>query len=211
MADDKQSLRTIFASSREALDRSAAERLSGLIQRRLIEWEGYRRSGAILLYAAYGGEVATDTLFADARSSGKTIYYPRLNAARDRLEIVAVHEPAALRPGAYGILEPRGEEITNPRDPDRLLICVPGLAFSLAGVRLGRGGGHYDRLLATVAPPAMAVGLAYSFQLLDELPSRPHDRRLDFIVTESALHPTGVDAPAPVRSRTDKGGTPRWS
>ncbi len=211
MADDKQSLRSIFARSREALDRSAAERLSGLIQRRVIEWEGYRQSRAILLYSTHEREVATNALFADASAAGKSIYYPRLTAERDRLEIVAVRDLATLRPGSYGILEPQGEEIANPRDLDRLLICVPGLAFSLSGVRLGRGGGHYDRLLAAVAPPAVAAGLAYSFQLLDELPSRPHDRRLDFIVTESALHPTGVDAPAPARSGTDKGGTPRWS
>ncbi|HTW88300.1 MAG TPA: 5-formyltetrahydrofolate cyclo-ligase [Candidatus Binataceae bacterium] len=209
MADDKQSLRAIFARSREALDRSVAERLSSLIQRRVIEWEGYRRCGAILLYAAHRGEVAMDRLFADALGAGKSIYYPRLTASRDRIAIVPVRDLAALRPRSYGISEPVGEEIPNPGDLDHLLICVPGLAFSLAGTRLGRGGGHYDRLLATVAPPAITLGLAYSFQLLDELPSMPHDRRLDFIVTESALHPTGVDAPAPVRSRTEKGGNPR--
>jgi len=210
VADDKQSLRTIFARSREALDRSAAERLSASIQRRLIDWDGYRHSGAILLYAAAGGEVATDALFADALAAGKSVFYPRLNASRDRVEIVALGDRASLRPGAYGILEPQGEELAKPGDLDRLLICVPGLAFSVAGVRLGRGGGHYDRLLAVLAPPAVTVGLAYSFQLLDELPSKSHDRRLDFIVTESALHPTGVDAPALARSGTDKGGTPRW-
>jgi 5-formyltetrahydrofolate cyclo-ligase len=210
VADDKQSLRTIFARSREALDRSAAERLSASLQRRLIEWDGYRRCGAVLLYAAANGEVATDALFADAIAAGKSVFYPRLNASRDRMKIVAVGDRATLRPGAYGILEPQGEEIANPSDLDRLLICVPGLAFSVAGVRLGRGGGHYDRLLAALAPPAVTVGLAYSFQLLDELPSKSHDRRLDFIVTESALHPTGDNAPAPARSGTDKGGTPRW-
>lgn len=209
MADDKQSLRAIFARSREALDRPVAERLSGLIQRRVIDWEGYRQSRAVLLYATYDREVATESLFADALSAGKSIYYPRLTAARDRIGIVPVRDLATLYPGSYGILEPEGEEITNLRDLHHPLICVPGLAFSLAGTRLGRGGGHYDRLLAAVAPPAITVGLAYSFQLLDELPSRPHDRQLDFIVTESALHPTGVDAPAPARSRTDKGGTPR--
>lgn len=210
VADDRQSLREIFAHSREALDRSLAERLGALIQRRLIESDCYRQAHGILLYAADSREVATAAILADALACGKAVYYPRLTAKRTRIEVVALRDRDALRPGAYGILEPPGEAIAKPGELDRILICVPGLAFSLAGDRLGRGGGHYDRLLAELALPAITIGLAYSFQLLDELPTKPHDRRLDFIVTESALHRAGADAPAPSRIGADKGGTPRW-
>jgi len=210
VADDKQSLRKIFAQSREALDRSFADRLGGRIQRRLVDSDVYRRARGVLLYAAHRGEVSTDAILSDARATGKAIYYPRLTSDRTRIEIVAVDDRGALVAGAYGIFEPRGEAIANFHDVDRLLICVPGLAFSLDGHRLGRGGGHYDRLLAALAPPAVAIGLAYSFQLLDELPTKSHDRRLDFIVTESALHRIGADAPGPADIAADKGGTPRW-
>jgi 5-formyltetrahydrofolate cyclo-ligase len=210
VADEKHSLRSIFALSREALDRSLAERLAARIQHRLIESEPYRGAGAVLLYAALGREVATEAILDDALAAGKAVFYPRLTADRKRVEVVALRDRRSLRPGAYGILEPQGEAAAVLPDLERLLICVPGLAFSVAGVRLGRGGGHYDRLLAQLAPPALAVGLAYSFQLLDELPAMEHDRRLDFIVTESALHPARTATPAGVRRGTDKGGTPRW-
>lgn len=210
MADEKHSLRSIFALSREALDGSLADRLAAQIQPRLIDWDGYRRARGILLYAAHGREVATDAILDDALAAGKAVYYPRLTDERERIEVVPLRDRAALRPGAYGILEPHGEAALTLPALEGLLICVPGVAFSVAGVRLGRGGGHYDRLLAELAPPAITVGLAYSFQLIDELPSMHHDRRLDFIVTESALHPARTETPARAGRGTDKGGTPRW-
>ena len=62
---------------------------------------------------------------------------------------------------------------------------VPGLAFTRAGARLGYGGGWYDRLLAAADPSAVLLGVAYPFQLVEELPSEPHDIRLtDVVVAE---------------------------
>jgi 5-formyltetrahydrofolate cyclo-ligase len=77
---------------------------------------------------------------------------------------------------------------------------VPGLAFDAAGRRIGHGGGHYDRLLASLRTGAAergpggaerrlehppAVGLAFDFQVFDELPSSPDDVAVDVVVTES--------------------------
>ena len=66
------------------------------------------------------------------------------------------------------------------------LAVVPGVGFDLAGRRLGRGGGHYDRFLAS-APGLPAVGLAYEFQIRDVLPGEPHDRDVNWIVTEERV------------------------
>jgi 5-formyltetrahydrofolate cyclo-ligase len=63
------------------------------------------------------------------------------------------------------------------------IILVPLLAFDRQGRRLGQGGGHYDRLLAR-NPQAKAVGLAYAAQEVPLVPTEPHDRRLDWILTE---------------------------
>jgi 5-formyltetrahydrofolate cyclo-ligase len=57
------------------------------------------------------------------------------------------------------------------------------VAFSRGGLRLGRGGGHYDATLA-LAPGAFRVGLAFDLQLRPDLPAEPHDLALDAIVTE---------------------------
>ena len=209
MADEKRLFRSIIAHSREDLSSSRAAALSELIQNHLLRWDRYRAASAILLYAAHRQEAATDAIFAAALASGKAVFYPRLNAGRDRLEVIRITDRSSLRVGAYGILEPDGEETAAPEFLRQMLVCVPGVAFSSAGDRIGRGGGHYDRLLREISPPAISVGLAYSFQLLDELPCEAHDRRLDFVITESAIYPDGIDAPSPARISAEQGG-PRW-
>jgi 5-formyltetrahydrofolate cyclo-ligase len=67
--------------------------------------------------------------------------------------------------------------------PDAVL--VPGLGFDVNGGRLGRGGGFYDRLLA--AGTACRVGVAFECQVVEALPLEPHDRRMEFIITEQRV------------------------
>jgi 5-formyltetrahydrofolate cyclo-ligase len=64
------------------------------------------------------------------------------------------------------------------------LILVPGLAFSQDRHRLGRGGGFFDRLLAGRAKQAFKLGVCFSFQLLDSIPTEAHDIVMDAIVTD---------------------------
>jgi 5-formyltetrahydrofolate cyclo-ligase len=65
------------------------------------------------------------------------------------------------------------------------LILVPGLAFSQDRHRLGRGGGFFDRLLAGRAKQAFKLGVCFSFQLLDSVPTEAHDIVMDAIVTDN--------------------------
>jgi len=71
------------------------------------------------------------------------------------------------------------------------LVLVPMLAFDRQGHRLGYGGGYYDRTIARLREvgDVLAVGLAFSGQVRDELPVEPHDMHLDWIITESAALP----------------------
>jgi 5-formyltetrahydrofolate cyclo-ligase len=61
------------------------------------------------------------------------------------------------------------------------LILVPGMAFDLSGNRLGRGQGFYDRILAEVS--GIKCGVCHNFQLLENIPTEPHDAQVDFIFT----------------------------
>jgi 5-formyltetrahydrofolate cyclo-ligase len=70
-------------------------------------------------------------------------------------------------------------------DPTTLdVVIVPGLGFTGRGDRLGQGGGHYDRFLARLAPGTLTIGVCFAEQLLDELPTEPHDRAVDHVVTD---------------------------
>ena len=71
-----------------------------------------------------------------------------------------------------------------PGKPD--VIIVPGLAFDRAGYRIGKGGGYYDRLMAS-APSALSIGLARDSLMLDSLPRERHDAQVSIVVTESGI------------------------
>ncbi|WP_439573448.1 5-formyltetrahydrofolate cyclo-ligase [Phreatobacter sp.] len=97
---------------------------------------------------------------------------------------------AALVPMGFGTVGPGPEAAAV--EPDILL--TPLAAFDAAGHRIGYGKGHYDRALARLdsIAPRIAVGVAFSVQEVDAVPHEPHDRRLDFLLTERGLTSYGV-------------------
>ena len=200
VADEKKYLRAILRRTRGSIAPSLAAALSARVQSRILSAAFYHQSfdqsrasshqsrAPIVLYAAIGNEVSTETIFDDALTAGREVLYPRLDCETKTLSLGIVRSRSDLSPGAHHILEPKLATI-DPASLSECLVIVPGLAFSPRGERLGRGGGHYDRLLAQLPPHAITVGLAYSFQLLDAVPQSGWDRRLNFVVTESAVYP----------------------
>lgn len=188
MADEKKYFRAILKETRESLPASIVAGLSTRVQSTFLDAHFYRGSGAIVLYSAFKGEVSTDAIFDDALASGRAIFFPRVDRATDALRLCRVQSRSDLTPGAYGILEPEAPPIETASLPP-CVVVVPGVAFTANGERIGRGEGHYDRMLAELPAHAITVGLAYSFQLLDRIPQSGWDRRLNFVVTESAIYP----------------------
>ncbi len=186
MADQKQRLRKAMRHCRSALPQERAAALSRLIQTSALTLPCYRSAGAVLLYAAVGNEVATNLIFDDAVRGGRCVFFPVPDPAAGILYFRSARSPGELGEGAFGIPQPRGGDRFEPGRADAVLF-VPGLAFGRQGQRLGRGGGFYDRFLASTGPAVTAVGLAYSFQVLDRIPQDPWDRRLDYVVTECAV------------------------
>ena len=139
---------------------------------------------SVALYAAIGGEVPTQHLDATLRARGVRVAYPKLE--RDRLVLIELLDPAALRAGARGVPEPSADGVCL-RPPEVAAFVVPGLLFDGAGRRLGRGGGHYDRLLAEARPDAVAIGVCYQERLVPELPEAPWDIRVHLVVTEEQV------------------------
>jgi 5-formyltetrahydrofolate cyclo-ligase len=196
VADEKKYLRAILKRTRGSIAPNLAATLSARVQSRIVSAAFYNQSfnqssdqsrAPIVLYAATGNEVSTETILDDALAADRQVLFPRLDCAAKTLSLGTVRSRSDLSPGAYGILEPKTATI-NPASISDCLVLVPGLAFSPRGERLGRGGGHYDRLLAELSPQAVTVGLAYSFQLLDRVPQSGWDRRLNFVVTETAVY-----------------------
>ncbi len=93
---------------------------------------------------------------------------------------------SGLVPNSYGILEPS----KNAEEVVPSILIVPLVAFSLAGNRLGYGGGYYDRYIEKNLDNKnlIKIGLGFSFQKYDELPNENHDQKLDWILTENYLY-----------------------
>ncbi|SRR5579875_340700 len=187
MADEKHRLRKVMRECRDALQPEQARARSCSVQSRALGLQCYREAAAVLLYAAVGNEVATDLIFEHARAANRLVYYPIADPARRTLDFRAVRALEELREGSFGIAQPQDGEPFRPGVGDAV-VFVPGLAFSVSGQRLGRGGGFYDRFLASTGPGITAVGLGYAFQVLDCLPQDDWDRQLACVVTEHAVH-----------------------
>jgi len=152
----------------------AREIVSAIIARP--DWAGSR---CVLLFHALADEPDLSDLW---RLAGeRRLLLPRVDG--DGLALHVVADPAGLLPGKWGVLEP--DPTLHPRVPVSApdLALVPGLAFTQAGDRLGRGAGFYDRLLASPGFRAATIGVCFRVQLVPHLPREPHDCRVARVLT----------------------------
>ncbi|MGB6220147.1 5-formyltetrahydrofolate cyclo-ligase [Haloferula sp.] len=95
-----------------------------------------------------------------------------------------VDHPEQLRSGAFSIAEPLSDRPILPTHRIDIFLC-PGLGFDRRGIRLGRGKGFYDRALAHAKPEAERIGITFSEQLVDRLPSDAHDIPMTLVISGS--------------------------
>jgi 5-formyltetrahydrofolate cyclo-ligase len=145
-----------------------------------------RRAATVPAYDSVGREPGTGVLLEALVAAGKRVILPLLQADND-LDWAAYSGPDALVPAGRGLLEPTG----RPLGPDAVatadVVIVPGLAVDRTGLRLGRGGGSYDRALGRVPVGTFTCVLLNDDEVLDQVPAAPHDRRVTAAVTERRL------------------------
>ena len=146
------------------------------------EWRDAR---IVQVYRSVATEMSTVGLANAAWRAGKTVCFPRVTQWGG-LELHAVGGWADFVPGAtYGIPEPKADApAIRARDVD--LGIVPGLAFDAKGGRLGRGGGHFDRLVPRLD---RAWGVAFDCQVVKAVPREGHDRPVDRVFHAAGLTP----------------------
>jgi 5-formyltetrahydrofolate cyclo-ligase len=115
---------------------------------------------------------------------GVSVLLPVLRPDRD-LDWAGLSAP--LVPGRYGLFEPVGPRLGVEAVAGADLIVAPGVAVAADGVRLGRGGGSYDRALARAASTALVVVPLYDGELVASLPAEPHDQPVHAVVTPAGL------------------------
>ena len=161
-----------------------AERLSRseAIMHRVESLPEFKTAEVVLLYWSMADEVQTHS-FVDRWHRDKVVLLPCVDG--DMLRLRQYTGPECMVSGEqFGIGEPRKTENGEWNAASVECIVVPGVAFDRNGNRMGRGRGFYDRLLKS-ATKAVKVGVCYDFQLVDEVPTEPHDVRMDIVIAEN--------------------------
>ena len=115
-------------------------------------------------------------LLIDKNDSGVIVGIPAIIGC----EMIFKQWSYKFRKGKFGLLEPDTEDLVDLTQPE-ILSITPLVACTKSGDRLGRGGGYYDRFFAKY-PQIFKVGVCYSEQVLSEIPTMPHDIKLDRII-----------------------------
>ena len=143
--------------------------------------------GAVIgLYHAMGDEAPAASYARFFLERGHTIALPRFKDRGAAMEFARHEDPfeeSDLVEGAFGIMQPGPDARTVTPD----LLFVPLLGFTTAGDRIGQGAGHYDRWLAE-HHGVTTIGMAWDAQLVDQLPTEPHDVPLTAVVTPTRLY-----------------------
>ena len=142
-------------------------------------------AGTVAAYYSIGSEPETHGLLFALWKRGSYVLLPILLPDGD-LDWASYEGPDSLGPGPRWLSEPteppRGVSAICSAD----LVLVPALAVNHSGVRLGRGGGSYDRALARVGTPVPTVALLYDSEFLPHVPFGQHDQRVRMVARPSA-------------------------
>lgn len=142
----------------------------------------FRESKVLALYSPIKNEVETELIFYHAKKAKKKILYPRVE--KDSLVFSVVNNLSELKRGKFGIPEPPSSAANFSPEEIELFI-IPGVAFDTKGFRLGYGYGYYDNVICKV--PGVLIGLAYRFQVVNNIFPTGKDIRVHMILTEKGV------------------------
>lgn len=179
---DKEAIRKRMRQRNRSL--SAAERAacSVAIFREVERLEAFSEAHCVAGFCSLADEPDTQEALLRWQQSGKRIVVPRVEG--EEMQFYDF-QPDRLVGGSFGIAEPDAEAPRCARSEIDLMI-LPAVALTAAGARLGRGKGYYDRYLAHADFRAYTIGVGYPHQLLETLPTEPHDQLLKRVVIHSA-------------------------
>jgi 5-formyltetrahydrofolate cyclo-ligase len=183
----RRSLRAELGARRRAVSgpqRAAAARRAA---RHADQFLHLAAGARIAVYAALPAELDSAPLIELAQSRGCRIYLPRIDRRRSSRSMRFIEHAGPLRTNRLGIDEPAGAATLGARWLD--LVFLPLVGFDAAGLRLGTGGGFYDRAFAfrqlrRAWHKPRLVGFGYAFQQVDSLTAAPHDVPMDAVVTD---------------------------
>lgn len=164
--------------SRSVSDREAAA--TGLTEQ-LIALVSERSPSLVACYLSGTDEPNTRPFLGWAAANGVEVLVPvsRINGQLDWV----LSRGGPEQPGLFGISEMVGEAVAPSVFRSVELLLIPAAAVDRSGMRMGWGRGYFDRALASLEEPPPVFAVVYDDELLDVVPSEPHDRPVDGVVT----------------------------
>ena len=139
--------------------------------------EEVQKASTIALFVSLADEPQSEKTIAEL-SKTKRVVVPRIEG--DEMEFYDMAE--GLKKGAFNSMEPIAATPIEPSEID--VMIVPGVVFTRSGARCGRGKGFYDKYLSRKGFSAHTIGVCYPCQIVDSLPTEPHDKVMDEVIWE---------------------------
>jgi 5-formyltetrahydrofolate cyclo-ligase len=190
LTTDRYALRKILRARRRSVSSAERARAAQLVARNADRHLHLRKGWRIAIYVSLPAELDTTPLIDLARQRECEVFVPRIYRHSLGRRMRFIELTGQQRRNRLGIHEPQGSRSIGARWFD--VVFLPLVGFDACGVRLGMGGGYYDRALAfrrfrTAWHAPRLIGLAYAFQQVESLQATPHDVRLDAVVTEERI------------------------
>lgn len=184
----RKNIKTLF-EGRVGLEKKSEE-----ICKRLLAHQDFVEADIVVSYMALKDEVDLSMVNEAALKLRKKLALPRIVPGTNNLEFYFMPEtdqkPGMLETGSFGILEPDNNlerfEILKPDyEKSKILILVPGRAFSSDGKRLGRGKGFYDKFLSESLSKnnVIRIGICFDFQLFPDIPAFENDVKMNLVIS----------------------------
>ena len=182
----KTALRDQLVTSRNRRSLLEVSESAHAIAEHLLATPEVRRAATVAAYVSVGTEPGTGPLLERLLVMGRRVIVPVLLPDYD-LDWAVYDGPASVVRARAGLLEPIGPRLGVEAVATADVVLTPGLAVDRTGLRMGRGGGCYDRALGRVPVGTFTCTLLYAGELLDEVPAAPHDRRVTAVVTPDGV------------------------
>lgn len=185
--NDKACIRKEILRKRDAIDPSVRRAKDSRIKEKIFSLPEFQQSNIIFYFASFRSEVNTISQIKETLNLGKRVVVPKVDNKAKELRLYEIRGLSELSPGCMGIPEPDVSEDRRLEINDVDIVIMPGAAFDTRGNRIGYGAGFYDKLLSGLNKKIPLIAIAYEEQIVDPIPSEPHDIKVHKVVTDARV------------------------